>query len=119
MSDRSASLSKGLKNKLAGQVAEYRVCAELARRELIATPFAGNVPTYDVLATDVNCRTVPIQVKATTGDNWRTDATKWMEINLAGGVQIFDGLKTIANPDLIYVCVAIASIGMGSDRFFI
>lgn len=72
--------SKGLKNKLAGQIGEYLVCAELARRDLIATPFAGNVPTFDVLATDELCRTVPIQVKTTRGDSWPSDATRWMQI---------------------------------------
>jgi len=57
-------MSKGLSNKLAGQIGEYLVCAELGRRGLIATPFSGNVPTFDVLATDEQCLTVPIQVKA-------------------------------------------------------
>jgi hypothetical protein len=54
-------MSTGRLNKLAGQIGEYLVCAELGRRGLIATPFAGNVPTFDVLATDESCRTVPIQ----------------------------------------------------------
>ena len=31
---------------LAAQVGEYLVCAELARRGLIATPFSGNVPEF-------------------------------------------------------------------------
>ena len=63
-------IAKGLSNKLAAQIGEYLVCAELGRRGYIATPFAGNVPTYDVLATDQHCRTVPIQVKATRGTSW-------------------------------------------------
>ena len=71
-------MSDGRLNKLAGQIGEYLVCAELARRGLIATPFAGNVPTFDVLATDELCRTVPIQVKTTRSDNWPSNANKWM-----------------------------------------
>jgi hypothetical protein len=63
-------MSCGHLNKLARQIGEYLVCAELGRRDLIATPFAGNVPTFDVLETDDFCRTVPIQMKATRSDNW-------------------------------------------------
>jgi superfamily II DNA/RNA helicase len=66
----------GLSNKLAGQIGEYRVCAELGRRGLIATPFSGNVPTFDVLATDEQCRTVTIQVKALRGTNWPSDTSR-------------------------------------------
>ena len=57
-------MSKGRDNRLAGQIGEYLVCAELGKRGLIATPFSGNVPAFDVLAADDLCRTVPIQVKA-------------------------------------------------------
>src|ERR1035437_393498 len=105
--------SKGLKNKLAGQIGEYLVCAELGRRDCIATPFSGNVPTFDVLATDELCRTVPIQVKATRGDKWPSDARKWMNIECDRdtGVQKCLGPAPILNPELIYVCVAIAPPG--------
>jgi len=112
--------SKGLKNKLAGQIGEYLVCAELARRDLIATPFAGNVPTFDVLATDELCRTVPVQVKTTRGDSWPSDATRWMQIRFDSTTetQIYSGPAKLATPDLVWVCVAIAPPG-GRDRFFV
>ena len=71
---------KGRNNKLTGQVGEFLVCAELGRRGLIATPFAGNVPAFDILAADELCRTVPIQVKASNSDNWPADARHWMDI---------------------------------------
>jgi len=54
-------MSTGLNNKLAKQTGEHLVCAELGRRKLIATPFSGNVPAFDILAADDLCRTVPIQ----------------------------------------------------------
>lgn len=38
--------NRGLRNKLAGQVGEYLVCAEFGRRGLIATSFTGNVPDF-------------------------------------------------------------------------
>jgi hypothetical protein len=38
----------GFRNNLAKQMAEHLVCAELRRRDLLVTPFPGNVPNYDV-----------------------------------------------------------------------
>ncbi len=113
-------MSSGRGNKLTGQIGEYLVCAELGRRGFIATPFSGNVPTFDVLATDEQCRTVPIQVKASRSDNWPSDARQWMEIELdtETKVQNCSRRAQIQHPDLIYVCVAIAAPG-GRDRFFI
>jgi hypothetical protein len=113
-------LASGRGNKLAGQVGEHLVCAELGRRGYIATPFAGNVPAFDVLATDEHCRTVQIQVKASKGDSWPSDARDWMNLEYDPGerVQQYLGQHEIEHPDLIYVCVAIAHPG-GIDRFFI
>lgn len=115
-------MSKGRNNKLMGQIGEYLVCAELGRRGFIATSFSGNVPTFDVLATDEICRAIPIQVKASNSDNWNATARDWMDIDLdlETGVQTLRGLVSIANPDLIYVCVAIAKADSGAhDRFFV
>ena len=114
-------MSKGRRNKLAGQIGEFLVCAELGRRGLIATPFSGNVPAFDILANDDQCNTVPIQVKASRGDNWPSDARNWMDIELdpKTKVQVNRGQQKLENPDLIYVHVAIASPHEGRDQFFI
>ena len=119
-------MSSGRRNQLTGQIAEHLVCAELGRRDLIATSFAGNVPTFDVLATDVSCRTVPIQVKATNSDNWPSDARAWMNIELdpATKQQHLRGARSLETPDLVYVCVAVApprgdQSDLHRDRFFI
>lgn len=113
-------MSRGRNNLLAAQNGEYLVCAELGRRGLIATPFAGNVPEFDVLATSEECRSVPIQVKATRGTTWPTDARRWMVLSLDEGTgrQGYVGPQEIDNPDLIYVHVAIGA-GTGQDGFFI
>ncbi|MGH7976805.1 MAG: hypothetical protein ACREC8_09085, partial [Limisphaerales bacterium] len=113
-------MSKGRNNKLAGQIGEYLVCAELGRRGLIATPFSGNVPAFDILAADDLCRTVPIQVKASRNDNWPSDAQDWMNISFDPETKAQKNLgpKKITNPDLIYVFVAIADES-SKDRFFI
>lgn len=104
------------------QVGEHLVCAEVGRRGLTATPFSGNVPTFDVLATDDQCRTVPIQVKASSGSNWRSDARQWMDLVLNDNdVQENRGTLKIENPNLIYVCVSVASADVpgSKDRFFV
>ena len=108
------------RNLLAGRLAEHLVCAELTRLELIATTFTHNVPTYDVLATDVECRTVPIQVKATRDKYWRSPATNWMHINMDEKEQIqrIDGQKQLSPLDPIWICVAVGLTRM-DDQFFI
>jgi hypothetical protein len=110
----------GRSNSLAKQIGEHLVCAELGRRGFIATPFAGNVPAFDVLAADKQCRTVPIQVRATRGNKWLSNAQEWMKLELDpdSGVQHYHGPLGLANPELIYVCVVIAASG-GHDRFFV
>jgi len=116
-------MSIGRNNKLAGQIGEHLVCAELGKRGLIATPFSGNVPTFDVIAADERCRTVPIQVKASRFDNWPNDAREWMEISFDPETQKqkFIASKKLENPDLIYVFVAIANPGDEGqkDKFFV
>lgn len=115
-------MSRGRQNKLLGQVAEHLVVAELGRRGLIATGFSGNVPAFDVIAADENCRTVPIQVKASSGDSWPSDARTFMRIEYGQNEkrQNYLGPVTLDTPDLIYVFVAVASDVTGArDRFFI
>ena len=43
-------MATGRATKLTGAVGEFVVAAELCRRGLLATPFAGNVPHYDIIA---------------------------------------------------------------------
>lgn len=113
-------MSIGRSNKLAGQIGEFLVCAELGRRGFIATPFSGNVPTFDVLATDEFCRTVPIQVKATRTDTWQSQVSRWMRIKYdeETGQQHYLGPAQLTTPNLIWVFVIIAPPG-GRDRFFV
>jgi hypothetical protein len=113
-------MARGLNNKLAGQIGEYLVCAELGRMGYVATPFAGNVPEYDLLVCDDSLNSVPIQVKASRGDSWPSGADKWMDIEIddLARRQINHGPKNIIHPDLIYVCVSLGD-SRKSDRFFI
>ena len=113
---------KGLSNKLAGQIGEFLVCAELGKRGLIATSFTGNVPEFDLIVANENLDTAPIQVKTSRADNWPTRADLWIDITIdrETKMQIDNGNKRIKNPDLIYICVNLAELGSGkADRFFI
>jgi hypothetical protein len=115
-------MKKGRSNKLAGQIGEYLVCAELGRRGYIATSFTGNVPEFDLIVANDELKTVPIQVKTSRGDNWPTTASLWIDIEIDDEKrkQIDLGNKPISNPNLIYVCVVLAEPDVGQqDRFFI
>ena len=113
-------MASGLSNKLVGQTGEYLACAELGRRGFIATTFTGNVPEYDLLVCDDSLRTVPIQVKTSRGDSWRSQANRWLNIEIddSSKKQTNKGPRRIENPDLIYICVALGEHRNG-DRFFI
>lgn len=115
-------MSRGRRNQLVGQVAEHLVVAELGRRGLIATGFAGNVPTFDVIAADEQCRTVPIQVKASSGDSWPSDARTFLNIEYDSATkrQNFLGPTQLRTPELIYIFAALADLAQATpDRFFI
>jgi hypothetical protein len=116
-------MANGRDNKLTGHIAEHLVCAELGRRGILATPFSGNVPTFDLLAADENCRAVPIQVKATTSNNWRTDASRWMDLRVdrKSQRQIYGGPTVLDAAEMIYVMVALGARETGAtpDRFFV
>jgi hypothetical protein len=46
-------MARSFKTQLAGQIGESLVVAELGRRGIVATAFAGNVPDIDLLGTEV------------------------------------------------------------------
>jgi hypothetical protein len=102
------------------RLAEHLVCAELARQRLIATTFTHNIPKYDVLVTDAECRTVPVQVKAASEGWWRTSATDWMVVEFDEDLQTqrILGPTTLVTPNLIWVCVAVGDT-RANDQFFI
>lgn len=114
-------MATGRSNKLIGQVGEFLVCAELGRRGLIATPFAGNVPGFDVIATDGELRSVPIQVKTSNGTSWQFSGKKLLQIDFDAttGQQRVLGIRDSENLDLIYVFACLGHSREQRDRFFI
>lgn len=111
-------MATGRKNKIVGQTGEYLVAAELSRRGLIATTFTGNVPHYDIIASNEHGFHVSIQVKAISGKTWQfSDVRQFFKIELDGKKQIIGNLKDTPVKDLIYVMVKLNDYG--SDNFYI
>ena len=113
--------SRGRSNRLVGQVGEFLVCAELGRRGMIATPFAGNVPSFDVIAVGRDLRSIPIQDKTADGGDWQYDSERFLDIDYDQTTQkqTVRGLKTLPNADLITVFVWLAQKQDQRDRFFV
>ena len=60
-------MATGRNNKLVGQTGEYLVAAELSRMNLIATTFTGNVPHYDIIASDNRAGMLPFRSRPMVG----------------------------------------------------
>lgn len=60
-------MATGRSNMLIKQIGEYLVACELARRGLVVATFSGNVPDFDIIATDFKGSSCPIQVKTIKG----------------------------------------------------
>ena len=73
---------------MSGQIGENLVVAELGRRGIIATAFAGNVPEIDILAYK-DKRSIPIQVKALKVGSLRTRADYYLNIDFDGTTKTF------------------------------
>lgn len=114
-------MSNGYANKVVGQIGEFLLCAEVARHcKCIATPFSGNVPNFDVIATDDLCRSVPIQVKTANGGDWKFDVAKFVNIEFdeEKELQLHGDLIPLRTPNLIYAFIWLGHEKKSSDRFF-
>jgi hypothetical protein len=112
------NMATGRSNKLVGQTGEYLVAAELSRRRLIAATFTGNVPHYDIIASDESGRHGSIQVKASRGTSWKfANITQFCDITFDGKRQIIGDAKPCPVCGLIMVFVKIGE--SGKDRFYI
>jgi hypothetical protein len=109
-------MATGRGNHLTKQIGEYLVAAELGRRGFIAATFSGNVPDYDIVATDAQFRSILIQVKAINGSSWQLDIRRFVNVALDGNKQVL-GAQVVAPRKVICVMVAISQYG--SDRFYI
>ena len=111
-------MATGRSNKLVGQTGEYLVAAQLSRRGLIATTFTGNVPNYDIIASNEDGKHVSVQVKASRVSSWQfADITKFCDISFKGKHQIVGKLKRCPVRRLVVIFVMIDV--NGADRYYI
>jgi hypothetical protein len=112
-------MSTGQATKLTGAVGEFLVAAELCRRGLLATPFAGNVPHYDIIASGQRGGHVAVQVKAINGETWQFDIRKFLDVQMDvdGKRQILGAPQQEPFPELMCVLVVLNKTGL--DRFFV
>ena len=111
-------MSSGRSNKLVGQTGEYLVAAELSRRGLIATTFTGNVPHYDIIASNEAGQHVSVQVKTSRSTTWQfANITMYCDITFDGEYQSVGKRKPCPVHRLVMVFVRIDD--NGNDRFFI
>jgi hypothetical protein len=101
---------------------EFLFCAEVARRcKCVATPFAGNVPVFDVLVADERCRTTAVQVKTVNGGDWQFDARSFLAITFdeVAEQQVLGEIPEIEYPDLLLAFVWVDPKHRSRDRFFV
>ena len=111
-------MATGRSNKLVGQTGEYLVAAELSRHGLIATTFTGNVPYYDIIASDETGRHVSVQVKSSRGASWQfADVRPYCDIRFEGQRQIVGERKPCPVRGLVMTFVRIDDDG--NDRFYV
>jgi hypothetical protein len=101
-------MASGRANYLTKQAGEYIVAAELSRRGFVATTFAGNVPSYDIVAVDDRGGHALVQVKAIAADSWQFTVTQFPDVVFEGSKQIVRGPLPAPYADLICVMVRIA-----------
>ena len=103
--------------QLAKQIGEYLVASELARQGLLVATFSGNVPDFDIVATDERGSSIPIQVKAIRGGSWQFHATKFVAITFNGRKQVLG--KLVKPRKTQQICVLVLIQESGKDRFFV
>lgn len=111
-------MATGSSTQLTRQIGEHLVAAKLGRRGLFATPFAGNVPEFDLVVANESGRSFLVQVKAINGSSWQfSDARTFLDIEMDGNKQVVKGKRKLANPNL--VCVFILLRENEVDEFYI
>lgn len=111
-------MATGRSNKLVGQTGEYLVAAELSRRGLIATTFTGNVPYYDIIASNEEGKHVSVQVKASRSSKWQFgDVTQFCNISFKGKQQVVGNPKQCPIRRLVVVFVVVNA--NGADRYYV
>lgn len=110
-------MASGRQNQLAKQVGEYLIASELCRRDLIATTFTGNVPHYDIIASNFEGRHLAIQVKTIRRGHWQLDIRNYADVQLNNGKQKIG--KSCQSPIRNLIVIFLLLKEYGSDEFYI
>jgi hypothetical protein len=110
-------MATGRGNQLTKQVGEFLVAAELARRGWLAAVLSGNTPDFDLIATNVAGKSVPVQVKTISGAGWQFDVARFVEVTFEGDRQIVGALK--AYPANLVCVLVVVGADTGNDRFYV
>ena|SRR5208283_1316504 len=110
-------MATGRSTHLTRQIGVHLIAAKLGRFGYIATPFAGNVPDFDLLIADDKGHSIPVQVKAINGGSWQFQITKFLDIEIIEDVQHVKGEQKLTNPNL--VCIFVLLSKDEKDDFFI
>jgi|TARA_B100002003_G_C14071847_1_gene515686 hypothetical protein len=110
-------MKKNFSNQITGQIGENLVVAELGRRNIVATTFAGNVPDIDVLAY-ANGESLPLQVKTVKRGNLSVNGKDYLEIAFDGDKQAITGKSGYVDRGLIFVIVYLGD-KLGDEKFYI
>ncbi len=111
-------MATGRQNKIVGQTGEYLVASELSRRGLIATTFTGNVPHYDIIASNEKGKHISVQAKTISRSTWQfAKVDQFVEVNFEEQVQIVGNCLPSPVDNLVFVFVKLVSYG--SDKFYI
>jgi hypothetical protein len=97
-------MATGRHLQLTKQAGEYLVAAELCRRGFISTTFTGNVPHYDIIASDEKGRHVPVQVKTLASGSWQLDIRNFAEVELKDGKQYVGKPLDLGISNLVCSC---------------
>jgi hypothetical protein len=104
---------------LTRQIGEHLVVAEFGRHGIIATPFAGNMPDYDIVALTPSGQSIYVQVKAMNSGDWQLDANHFLIVKYdeENNQQRNAGPRPPPVTSLFYVLIKI--IGPGKDEFYV
>ena len=111
-------MAKPRTTQLTGAVGEFLVAAELCRLNLLAAPFAGNVPHLDIIGTDPSGGHIAVQVKAINGSTWQFDVSKFVNVQVTEDMRQIVG-DALPEPFPGLFCVLVILGGTGKDRFFV
>jgi len=109
----------GWEMKMTGQTGEYLIASELCRRGFVATTFTGNVPYFDIIASNESGTHIPIQVKTIRRGSWQfANLRQFMDVQLSGREQIIGDPKVEPYPGLIMAFVKLG-VNRTQDQIFL